>query len=68
MTTLEFYNERAAECRREAQSSRLVNVRDRCLSAAVAWEAMAERVRRTEAFRADNEARKTGEVQSASAH
>ena len=66
MTTLEFYNERAAECRREAQSSALVNVRERCLSAALAWEAMAERIRRTDAFRADNEARKNGEVQSTS--
>ncbi|HSR00267.1 MAG TPA: hypothetical protein VLM36_10155 [Sphingomicrobium sp.] len=58
MTTLEFYTERAADCRRQASASTLVNVRDRCLSAAAAWETMADRVRRTEAFKADNEARK----------
>ncbi len=58
MTTLEFYTERAADCRRQASTSTLVNVRNRCLSAAEAWETMADRVRRTEAFKADNEARK----------
>lgn len=58
MTTLEFYSERAAECRRQAEASTLVNVKERCLSAASAWDAMADRVRRTDAFRADNELRK----------
>ena len=32
MSTLEFYNERAADCRRDADQTQLVNVRDRCLS------------------------------------
>ena len=64
MTTLEFYTERAADCRRQAQASTLANVRDRCLSAASAWDSMADRVRRTEAFRADNEARKASANQA----
>jgi hypothetical protein len=64
MTTLEYYVERAADCRRQAEVSTLINVRHRCLSAADAWDAMADRVRRTDAFRADNEARKAGESRS----
>ena len=61
MSTLQFYNERAADCRREADASSLVNVRERCLSAALAWDQMADRVRRTESFRAQDAARKSGE-------
>ena len=45
MSTLEFYSERAAECRAQAAGSGLVNVRDRCLNAASAWDDMADRVR-----------------------
>ena len=62
MSTLQFYNERAADCRREAGASNLVNVRERCLSAAEAWDHMADRVRRTESFRAQDAARKAGET------
>ena len=64
MSTLEFYNERAAECRAQADSTRLVNVRDRCLSAAAAWDSMADRVRRTESYRAADAARKAAEGRS----
>jgi hypothetical protein len=64
MSTLEFYNERAAECRAQADSTRLVNVRDRCLSAAAAWDSMADRVRRTESYRAAGAARKAAEGRS----
>lgn len=58
MSTLEFYLERAADCRKEADASTLTNVRDRCLSAASAWDSMADRVRRTQTYRADDAARK----------
>jgi hypothetical protein len=64
MSTLEFYSQRAAECRAEAQGSRLVNVRDRCLSAASAWDAMADRVRRSQVFRHADAARKLAEGRS----
>ena len=57
MSTLAFYNERAAACRREASAATLSNVRDRSLSAAVAWDNMADRVRRTDVFRAENDVR-----------
>ena len=58
---LDFYIERAAECRRDAEATSLQNVRERCLSAAQAWETMANRVRMTEAYRADGVARKAAE-------
>ena len=40
----DFYLERAAEARRDADATPLQNVRDRCLRAAEAWEQMAARV------------------------
>jgi len=58
MSTLEFYTERAAQCRAEAELTNLANVRDRCLSAASAWDGMADRVRRTQTYRLDDAARK----------
>ena len=58
MATLEFYNQRAAECRAEADGCKLLNVRDRWLSAAVAWDEMAAGMRRTEAYRVEDAARK----------
>jgi len=61
MPTLEFYNERAAQCRAEATGAKLTNVRERCLSAASAWEDMADRVRRTETYRVEDAARKAAE-------
>ena len=56
--TLEMYIERAEECRREAASTTLANVRERCLRSALAWEAMAEQLRVTEEYRASDAARK----------
>ena len=60
MTTLQFYNDRAADCRRDAEQSTLENVRRRNLSAAEAWDAMALRVRRAQEQREVNEAAKLG--------
>ncbi|GAA4011841.1 hypothetical protein GCM10022280_06940 [Sphingomonas swuensis] len=56
MSTLQFYAERAAECRKDAEAATLDNVRNRNLEAASAWEAMAERMVRTNAHREANEA------------
>lgn len=58
MSTLQFYTERAADCRRQADSTNLQNVRARCLSAARAWDDMADRVRRTLVYREEDAARK----------
>ena len=54
MSTIAFYEERAAECRQQATETSLTNVRDRCLSAAVAWDNMAERMKKTRAYREAN--------------
>ena len=56
MSSLEFYAERAAQCRRDADEASLENVKRRNLEAAAAWEAMAERMVRTNAHRDANEA------------
>ena len=58
MNQLDFYLERAAAARREAEAATLSNVRERCLRAALAWDEMASRAARTERMRADTEARK----------
>ena len=63
----EFYLERAAAARRDAQEATLANVRDRCLRAAAAWEEMAARAARTERMRAETEARKATEAAMAHA-
>jgi len=60
MSTLQFYTERAADCRRQADATNLSNVRARCLSAASAWDDMADRVRRTQVYREEDAARKAG--------
>ena len=58
----EFYLERAAASRREAEAATLANVRDRCLRAAAAWDEMAARAARTERMRAETEAKKALEA------
>ena len=58
MTTLETYVERAKQCRQDAADTTLANVRDRCLRSALAWDAMADQLRATEVYRANEAARK----------
>lgn len=52
MSNLDFYLARAAEARTDADNASLDNVRDRCLRAAAAWDAMAQRAQRGDTFRA----------------
>ena len=54
----EFYRTRADEARTEAAATALANVRERCLRAAEAWEAMAARAQRSDVNRARAEAEK----------
>lgn len=61
-TSHQFYADRAAEMRRDAAAASLDNVRDRCLRAAAAWDAMASRALRTERSRSEHEARKAAEA------
>jgi len=58
MPTLQFFTDRAADCRREADATNLENVRTRCLSAAHAWDDMANRARRNQVHREEDAARK----------
>src|SRR5262245_41284813 len=48
----DFLVARADEARLEAETATLDNVRERCLRAAAAWDAMAARLRKTETYRA----------------
>ncbi|HEX4737515.1 MAG TPA: hypothetical protein VH331_08135 [Allosphingosinicella sp.] len=57
-TQHDFYEARAAEARRDAEAATLDNVRDRCLRAASAWEAMAARAHRGDTLRAKQAAEK----------
>ena len=61
----DFYTARAAEARAEAEKATLDNVRDRCLRAAGAWEAMAARAHRSDVFRARLAAEKDSAAASA---
>jgi len=61
-TSHEFYLTRATEAQRDAEAASLVNVRERCLRAASAWQAMADRAERTDRSRAEVEARKAALV------
>lgn len=49
--TSDFYLARAAECAREAETTVLENVKERCLRSREAWLAMANRLRRGEQMR-----------------
>jgi hypothetical protein len=57
-TQHDFYMTRAAEAHADADAATLDNVRDRCLRAAAAWEAMAARAHRSDTFRAKQAAEK----------
>jgi hypothetical protein len=61
-TQYDFYAARAAQARADAERTGLENVRDRCLRAAAAWDGMADRVKRTAAFRAEHEAAKASAI------
>jgi hypothetical protein len=50
-TQLQFYLDRAAQAKADADAATLGNVRDRCLRAEDAWNRMAERAARTEQMR-----------------
>jgi hypothetical protein len=54
----DFYTARATEARNDAEAAVLDNVRDRCIRAAEAWEAMAARAHRSDNFRAKQAAEK----------
>ena len=58
----DFFIARAAEARRDADAATRSNVRERCLRAAEAWDAMADRALRSERHREADAARKAAMV------
>ena len=58
----DFFIARAAEARRDADAATLSNVRERCLRAAEAWDAMADRALRSERHREADAARKAAMI------
>lgn len=61
----DFLVARAHEARAEAEAATLDNVRDRCLRAAAAWDAMAARILKTEAYRVKQAAGKAAATEEA---
>jgi hypothetical protein len=55
---LEFYLERAARARADAEAATLENVRNRCLRSADAWNEMAVRLELVGRLRSENDAAK----------
>ena len=55
MSDAPLFRARAEECRTQADETSLQNVKERCLRAAAAWMAMAERGERADAMRAARE-------------
>jgi hypothetical protein len=66
MSNLDFYLARAAEARADADQATLDNVKDRCMRAAAAWDAMAARAHRGDTFRAKLAAEKEAAADAAS--
>ncbi len=64
-TQSDFYRERAADARADADAASLDNVRDRCLRAAAAWQVMADRAVRTARMRDRREAEKAERLEAA---
>ncbi len=56
-STSDFYLTQADKCTAEATEATLEQVRERNLRAAAAWQAMADKLIRTEAARAEKEQR-----------
>lgn len=59
MSDAPLFRARAEECLTQAEESSLQNVKERCLRAAAAWMAIAERGERADAMRAAHEKSRT---------
>ena len=58
ITQLQFYLDRVAQARADADAATLDNVRDRCLRSEAAWKQLADRAAKTEQMRSAQEAAK----------
>jgi hypothetical protein len=63
-TQLQFYRDRAAQARADADAAILDNVRDRCLRSEAAWTVLADRAEKTEQLRSAQEAAKAAALEA----
>lgn len=63
--TSDFYLARAVESARDAQTTVLPNVRERCLRSEAAWRTMADRLLRSETAREQHATEKAARSQAA---
>jgi hypothetical protein len=63
-STLQFYLDRAAQARNEAEAATLEHVRERCHRSEVAWMLQAEKARRSEQLRIEEQERKAATIAS----
>jgi hypothetical protein len=61
-STLQFYLDRAAQARNEAEAATLEHVRERCRRSEAAWTELAERAERNEQMRVAEALRKADQV------
>jgi hypothetical protein len=57
-SSLEFFLARAAQARDECEAATLEHVRERCRRSEAAWQALADRARRSEQLRIEEAERK----------
>jgi hypothetical protein len=57
-SNLQFFLARVEQARAEADAATLDHVRDRCLRSEAAWSALADKARRSERLRLEEEKRK----------
>jgi len=61
-TDLEFYLARAAQARAEAEAATLAHVAERCRRSEAAWTALADRAKRSELLRVEEQKRKAEQL------
>jgi hypothetical protein len=58
-TNLEFYLARVEQARADAEAATLAHVRERCRRSEAAWQALADKAKRSERLRAEEALRKS---------
>ncbi|GAA4718188.1 hypothetical protein H9L13_07530 [Sphingomonas lutea] len=57
-SNLDFFLARAAQARAEGEATTLIHVRERCERSAAAWQALADKAKRSERLRLEEAQRK----------
>ena len=63
-SNLEFFLARAAQARDEGEAATLAHVRERCRRSEAAWAALADKARRSERLRLEEQLRKSANAAS----